>query len=305
MWLLILLFTIIPVGLIMWTIYSLNEKEKQPYWMLGLLFIGGLLSFFLVRLTSSFLDGRVYELSSASPFLKQDWEFFLVAFGMIAVVEELSKFIMLNFFSFRSKKFKYPYDGIVYGVFVSLGFAFLENLMYLNNQGLGIALSRAIFTIPAHASFGIVMGYYLGLAKGCIKKGLNTDCLKYRYIAFFVPLILHGMYDYICNFNVNSAYYGLIAYTVFLYALAIIKMYKMNNLDISYYDEDNYKPDDIIMDYKDEATIHSEEIRKNLFEREEHGSFNPETKQYETNNFCMKMFSSDDDETNNNEQGHN
>lgn len=294
-WIIIILCTVIPVGLIMWAIYSMNEGKRQPYWMLGLLFIGGLLSFFLVRFTSNLLDGRVYELSSASPFLRNDWEFFLIAFGMIAVVEELSKFIMLNFFSFQSKKFEHPYDGIVYGVFVSLGFAFLENIMYLYNQGLSIALSRAIFTIPAHASFGIVMGYYLGLAKGCKTKGLDTDCLKYRYIAFFVPLVLHGIYDYICNFNINGAYYVLIIYTIFLYILAIIKMNKMNALDISYYDSDKYKPDDIIMDYKDEATIHSEEIRKNLFEKQKQGSFNNETKEYEVNNFGMKMFASDDE----------
>ena len=295
MWLLMIIFTMLPIGLIMWIIYSMNGKKKQPYWMLILLFLGGLLSFFLVRLTSNFLDGRVYELSSTSPFLKNNWEFFLVAFGMIAVVEELSKYIMLNFFSFRSKKFKYPYDGVVYGVFVSLGFAFLENIMYLENHGFSIALSRSIFTIPAHASFGIVMGYYLGLAKGCKKKGLDTDCLKYRYIAFFVPLVIHGLYDYICNFNVNGAYYVLIVYTIFLYILAIIKMYKMNNLDISYYDDDKYKQDDIVMDYKDEATIHSDEIRKNLFEKKQHSSFNNETKKYETNSYGMKMFALDDE----------
>lgn len=299
MWLLFVLLTIIPIGLIILFIYNFNEHAKESPFMLGLLFIGGWLSFVLVRLTSNFLDGRVYELSSSSPFLKNNWEFFLVAFGMIAVVEELSKFIMLNIFCYRSNKFQNIYDGIVYGVMISLGFAFIENIMYLQQQGLGIALSRSIFTIPAHASFGVIMGYYLGIAKVFSLRKMGKDSLKYRYIAFFVPLVLHGIYDYICNFNVNGAYYVLIAFTIFLYILAIIKLSKTNKTNIAMYDNNKYQSDDITMDYQDDLTAQSDEIRKRLFEKQQQGTFNNETKQYEVNNFDIKMFAGDEEDNHN------
>ena len=298
-WIIAFLFTAIPVALIMAAIYYLNEHEKQPWWLLLISFIGGWGVFFLVRLTSNLLDGRVYELSAASKgaFLKQDWEFFLIAFGMIAVVEELIKFIIANVLTFRSKRFHIPYDGIAYAVFVSLGFAFIENFKYLHEQGLGIAMSRAIFTIPAHAAFGVVMGYYLGLAKACKINNRPQDALKMRYIAFFVPLLLHGLYDYICNFNTPNIQYFLIGYTVFLYILAFYKMYKFNKLDFQIYQKDVYQKDDIMEEFDDKIEEQKQMIESKLFAEREQGNWNLDNQNIQTQNLSMKMFAGDDDDS--------
>ena len=298
-WIMAFIFTAIPVGLIMAGIYYLNEHERQPLWMLGLSFGGGFLTFALVRLTSNLLNGRVYELSSDSPFLTHNWEFFLIAFGLIAVVEELSKFIIANVLTFRSRKFQIPYGGIAYAVFVSLGFAFIENFKYLYEQGLGIAISRAIFTIPAHAAFGVVMGYFLGLAKSCKINGLNQEALKMRYTAFFFPLLLHGMYDYICNFNIPQAYYILIGYSIVIYALSFFLLHKFNNLDFQIYQKDVYKKDDIMMDYDDDISIQKEKIQKRLFMTHEQGDWNVDNQNVQQKNISMKMFAEDDEESNN------
>lgn len=304
-WILAFLITAIPVGFILYGIYYMNDHEKQPLWMVGLTFVGGWLVYFLVRYTSSLLDGRVYELSSDSPFLTHDWEFFLIAFGLIAVVEELCKFIIANISSFRSKRFKYPYDGIVYAVAVSLGFAFIENFKYLHDQGLGIAINRALFTIPAHAAFGVVMGYYLGLAKVCKLKKMEKDALKMRYLAFFAPLLLHGLYDYICNFNIPEARYMLISYTVFLYGLAFYKMVKFNKLNINMYKKGGYDKNDITWDYKDELVDKSQNIQSKLFEEREQGDWNLNNKKTTTQNLNMKMFAGDSQDSNSNEQSQN
>lgn len=291
-WILAFLLTAIPVGLIMLGIYYMNEHEKQPLWMLGISFVGGWGVFFLVRYISGLLNGRVYEMSSDSPFLTHNWEFFLIAFGMIAVVEELSKFIIANICSFRSKRFKYPYDGIAYAVFVSLGFAFIENFKYLYEQGMGVAISRALFTIPVHAAFGVVMGYYLGLSKVCKIKGMSKESLKMRYIAFFSPLLLHGLYDYICNFNIPQARYILIGYTVALYALAFYKMVKFNKLDINMYQKKGtYQKDDIVWDYKDELSEKADYIQNKLFEQREQGNWNVNNQNRTNQNLNMSMFS--------------
>lgn len=299
-WILIVLFSAIPVFIIMKLVYDMDDIEKEPIKMLALLFIGGVISWVLVKYTSNLLNGHVYELSAGSPFLKQDWEFFLISFGMIAVVEELSKFLLLNVLCWRSKQFDYPYDGIVYAVFVSLGFAFTENLMYLNQYGLGVAFSRGIFSIPAHAIFGVLMGYYIGLAKSCKKRNMLRDCTKLRYYAFFIPLVFHGIYDYICNFTTKNIYYIFICYVVAMYVIAIIKIKKLHDLEYDIYRRDEQTNDKLDFDnYQEKINIQSEKVQQQLFSNE---PAQPDVQQAQnnTNNFKMAMFSGDDEESNQN-----
>lgn len=89
----------------------------------------------------------------------------LRAFVVVALTEELGKFLVLRFYSFRQKSFDEPLDGIVYGVMVSMGFATVENVLYVNKYGLDTALLRMFLSVPAHATFGVLMGYYAGKAK--------------------------------------------------------------------------------------------------------------------------------------------
>ena len=76
----------------------------------------------------------------------------------VGLIEEGSKFFFLYRFTWKDKAFNYRFDGIVYAVFVSLGFAALENVFYVFNYGTGVALQRALLTIPGHMSFAVYMG---------------------------------------------------------------------------------------------------------------------------------------------------
>ena len=92
------------------------------------------------------------------------------SYAIVAFSEEFSKFLGLRLYSYNQKSFDEPLDGIVYGVMVSMGFATLENLMYVLKYaeiGLGyeVGLKRMFLSVPAHASFGVVMGYFVGKAK--------------------------------------------------------------------------------------------------------------------------------------------
>ena len=89
------------------------------------------------------------------------------------------------------------FDGIVYGVFVSLGFAGVENVLYVLNAGFGTAVVRAIFSIPGHAMFGVVMGFYLSRAKWAEKYGQRHRMRADLRRSFFVPAVLHGLYDFL------------------------------------------------------------------------------------------------------------
>ena len=112
------------------------------------------------------------------------------AFLLVALVEEGAKFLALRYYSFTRTSFDEPLDGIIYGVMVSMGFATLENMMYSLYYGMSTALIRMFTAVPAHASFGVIMGYYVGKAK--------FDMVRRKSLfvkAIVVAAIAHGFYD--------------------------------------------------------------------------------------------------------------
>jgi RsiW-degrading membrane proteinase PrsW (M82 family) len=112
------------------------------------------------------------------------------AFLIVALVEELSKFIFVRYVFYRNENFNEPFDGIVYSVMVGMGFATFENILYVFDGGMGTALLRMFTAVPAHASFAILMGYFLGKAKFEHRKG------HYAFYALVVATLFHGAYDY-------------------------------------------------------------------------------------------------------------
>ena len=128
------------------------------------------------------------------------------AFVIVAGAEELSKFFMLKYF-FKNPNFNEPYDGIFYGVMISLGFAAVENLSYVYDGGFAVGVLRMFTAVPAHAIFGAVMGYYFGLAWQFPKQKLN-----YMIRGLVAAILLHGAYDF---FLFQENYQGL-AFVSFL-----------------------------------------------------------------------------------------
>jgi RsiW-degrading membrane proteinase PrsW (M82 family) len=114
-------------------------------------------------------------------------------FILAALPEEACKLVVLAGFARGLKAFDEPMDGLVYGVVASLGFATLENVLYVIGAGdgwFGIALMRALTAVPAHATFGAIMGFYL--ARAHFEPGRRSRMLLG---AFAVPALLHGLYD--------------------------------------------------------------------------------------------------------------
>ena len=138
------------------------------------------------------------------------------AFFGAAIPEEIAKFIMLWLLLRKNPYFDEKMDGIVYAVCVSLGFAALENIMYLYTNAdsyLSVGIARAIFSVPGHFCFGILMGYYYSLAKFYPKTPKKNKAL-----ILVAPIIVHGLYDSILFIiNVTPAISGalLIVFLVF------------------------------------------------------------------------------------------
>jgi RsiW-degrading membrane proteinase PrsW (M82 family) len=115
----------------------------------------------------------------------------LKTFLGIGLMEEGWKLFFILLVPFRRKAFNEPFDGIVYSVMVSMGFATVENILYVAQGGFQVGIMRAFTAIPAHAMFAVMMGYYLGRAKFSGElKGM------YIFISLLVPVIFHGAYDY-------------------------------------------------------------------------------------------------------------
>jgi RsiW-degrading membrane proteinase PrsW (M82 family) len=116
------------------------------------------------------------------------------AFITVAFAEELAKFIFLRRF-YRKPFFDEPFDGITYAVMIGMGFATLENLLYVfvySDVPYNTALMRMLTAVPAHASFAVIMGYFVGLAKFKNGKRLGLQILGLLGAIFF-----HGMYDFL------------------------------------------------------------------------------------------------------------
>lgn len=111
------------------------------------------------------------------------------AFFTAAIPEEFFKFRVLMRYSVKHKSFNEPMDGIVYGVTASLGFATLENIMYVVQGNWTVAVLRALTSVPGHASWGAIMGFFIGQA------AFDKKHRKSMYLGLFTAILLHGLYD--------------------------------------------------------------------------------------------------------------
>lgn len=183
----LVLITILPVILLLWFVYKRDYIAKEPVGLLVLLFAVGCLSTFPATVMESLLMVGCPDV----PVLSGLYRGFVVA----GFSEELCKLVLLAMVVWRGRNFNEYFDGIVYAVFVSMGFACVENFLYVFGQAsygesLSTGLMRALLAVPAHFLFAVTMGYHLSFAK--------FDSLakwKHLFYALFIPVLLHGTYD--------------------------------------------------------------------------------------------------------------
>lgn len=147
--------------------------------------------------TRSFLFGvlLVFPVMVLQYIMQNEWNWQNGLFASIfqsAVVEEFFKWMVIYFAVYKHVEFDEPYDGIVYAVAVSLGFATLENLFYLVLNGVDIAFWRALLPVSGHALFGVWMGFYLGKAKF---SGAHRLELRRLWMSLCLPICLHALYN--------------------------------------------------------------------------------------------------------------
>ncbi|GEL08098.1 glutamic-type intramembrane protease PrsW [Salisediminibacterium halotolerans] len=148
------------------------------------------------------------------------------AFIQTGFIEEMVKWSAVYLFVFLHNGFQRQYDGIIYASAVALGFASLENLLYIQFIGLDIAFYRALFPVSVHALLGVVMGYYFARAKFH-----HSRMRPFLGMALLIPIILHGLYQFIL-IQLSEWVYALIPFMIFLWMFAMRKVKKANDLEI-------------------------------------------------------------------------
>lgn len=212
----VILTAIAPVIIILFYIYFRDKYEKEPLRLLLLSIMAGVIIvlpvIFLERLISSFNPFGGGEFPTVG---YAAYESFLVA----SLVEEGFKFLAVYLLFWHNPDFNEKFDGILYAVFISLGFAAVENILYVSRGGFDVAFVRAFTAVPAHALFGVRMGYYLGIAR--MYPELRRSYLP---LAFIYPFILHGFYDFILMAKTGWLLFLFVPYLVYLYYAGFRKM---------------------------------------------------------------------------------
>lgn len=183
--LLLLASALLPTAILLWLFIASDEFPEPPRAILIAFGMGVLIGFVLL-FTFTLLEPFTALFHADNPYLAGA----AGAVFMAAIPEEGLKYVALRWGMVPHREFDEPMDGIVYGVTISLGFATLENILYVINGGWTTAAMRALTAVPCHAMLGAIMGYYVG-------RGTFTPEFREKLYnkALLVPIVLHSLYD--------------------------------------------------------------------------------------------------------------
>lgn len=195
---------VIPAILLLRYVYRADVLEKEPKGLLIGLVFRGIIATFLAMVAEGVGDALLSRIVIPNSLAYN----LIMYFGVVALSEEGAKYLLLHRRTWNSPEFNCRFDGVVYAVFVSLGFALWENIGYVSMYGLGTAAVRALTAVPGHACFGVFMGAWYGMARWYENYGDAAQSRSCRRNALLVPVLLHGCYDFIAT--IGNYVFGMI-----------------------------------------------------------------------------------------------
>jgi RsiW-degrading membrane proteinase PrsW (M82 family) len=208
--------SILPGFFIMALIYHLDVQNKEPLWLLAIAFIFGAINLYL--------DINILEVLLS----KNDVQHNLLNTGIEALTVSTTEELLLILYP--NKNFDEPFDGIVYSVFVGMGFATVENLTFVLQGSASLAIMRMFSAVPSHFVFAVIMGYYLGKAKS--KKKTQ---LLFIFLSLVIPIMIHAIYDFFLFIDfIHGVWIGGIV-------ILIIALFIAKNSIEAHMDADPYK----------------------------------------------------------------
>ncbi len=253
---------LLPAVILSLYIYKKDRVEKEPIRLLFALLLGGVACCYPAAVVEGFLLDIInkgvlqfyvfcgeYVDAKTIYTVHQLFENFIG----IALVEEGLKLLVLLRITKNHREFNSIFDGIVYAVFVSLGFAAFENILYVLQYGFSNALMRAVTSVPGHTFFAVMMGYYYSFSYIAGKTAEAEEYLKsidaipqdtkntaktsLTWMMLAVPVLAHGLYDYCCTYGTRLAVFVFYAFLIgmYVYCFGKIKQMSAGDAPVNFY----------------------------------------------------------------------
>lgn len=209
---------VIPAVFLMVRVYESDHLDRESPQLLYILMRAGIFSSLL-----ALVEERIF-CNILNQYVEPNTVKYnvILYFCIVAVAEESSKYIFLRRNSWNNREFNCQYDGVVYAVFVTLGFALWENISYVTHYGFSTAIVRAVTAIPGHACFGVFMGVFYGIAKKHDYAGERGKTIFFTILSLLVPMLIHGAYDYIATLEQQEAGWYFLAFIFVLFVVSYI-----------------------------------------------------------------------------------
>lgn len=220
----LLVAAILPVIGLCSFVYKKDTNSEPMDLLLKLLGYGALIVIPVIA-AELFLDG--ISNTDKDPLLIS---IFIKTFIGVALAEEGFKWLVVKLKAYNNQEFDEIYDIIVYSVFVSLGFACVENILYVFSGGMGVAILRALLSVPGHACFAVFMGYYLSRAKVASISNNNSLYIKNIVLSLLMPMLFHTMYDALLTWYVNTNKSSIVLlFLLFDVVMVVVGFITVNN----------------------------------------------------------------------------
>lgn len=218
---------VIPAVVLLVKVYKVDHLDKESPRLLWNLVVRGVIATVFAMLTEWIGE---FVLSS---FVQEQTVLynFLLYFIVVAVSEEGFKYLLMKQRTWKDPEFNFQFDGVVYAVFVSLGFALWENISYVLMYGFGTALIRAVTAVPGHACFGVFMGAWYGLSRKYESYGMHSQSKACRVVALLSSIVLHGCYDFTASIENQNYAWIFVAFVVVMFIVAFRLVKKLSQND--------------------------------------------------------------------------
>ncbi|RHP94664.1 PrsW family intramembrane metalloprotease [Clostridium sp. AM54-37XD] len=198
----LIIIAVLPALVLLGFIYMRDRKEKPPVKLMVLLLALG-----AGTIIPAAIAEFIGQLIVAQTDTDHQTMLLVLCFLVIGIVEELGKYLVTVCTTWKSREFQHSYDGVIYMVCASLGFAILENILYVASGGIGTGILRAFTAIPLHCTVGVIMGALYAKGREAAYAGDRAGMIGFMAWAYIVPVFIHGLYDYL----VMAASYGYIS----------------------------------------------------------------------------------------------
>ncbi|MFP6900202.1 MAG: PrsW family glutamic-type intramembrane protease [Opitutales bacterium] len=201
-------------------VYWRDKHEKEPLGLLVKCFLLGALTIIPIMIVEGLSTWLLeidlsYSLNLPTALV--------TSFLLIGLTEEAFKYLVLTRYAYPKPDFNEPFDGIVYSVMISLGFATVENILYVIDGGVGVGILRMFTAVPMHAACGVIMGYSVGMAK--FQRTSRIRGLGYA-------MLFHRAYDFFLLQDITP-YMNFLIIPVMIYAIRLSRKAMREHLDAS------------------------------------------------------------------------